>query len=46
MPSKAKSVKKMRKSSKCVQGKRRNRMTKKCRCRKVCSKVGSKSQKN
>lgn len=46
MPSKAKSVKKMRKSSKCLQGKHRNRMTKKCRCTKVCRKVGGKTQKN
>ena len=46
MPSKAKSLKKMRKSSKCTQGKHRNRATKKCRCTKVCRKVGGKSRKN
>lgn len=39
MPSKAKSVKKMRKPSKCKQGKHRNRITKKCRCTKVCRKI-------
>ena len=45
MPSKAKSLKN-KKSRKCTQGKHRNRTTKKCRCRKVCMKVGGKSQKN
>lgn len=46
MPSKAKSLKKIRKSSKCLQGKHRNRTTKKCRCTKICRKVGGKSRKN
>ena len=42
MPSKSKTTKKMQKSRKCIQGKHRNRVTKKCRCRKVCRKVGGK----
>lgn len=40
MPSKTKKNK-----SKCKQGKHRNRTTKKCRCVKICKKMGGKSMK-
>ncbi len=37
MPGKRSSSKKtIRKSKKCSNGKKRNRVTKRCRCRKVC----------